>query len=133
MANQENESAQPDPQEIQVCEYIATYLDESNDDTPKRLAKIEALTKFLAFEQRVTELTDAEREHYLNCMEGPQLSEEMRKTLAECKTEKRKNYYLDMWARATYFTRCAWETYLYTGKNKPQIAQQKIPPAVLAD
>ena len=133
MSNILQDSAQADPREINVCETIGNYLDESNSDSTKRLSKIEALIKFLEFEKRVTEMTDAEKQHYYRCLDGPQLSDKMRATLDSCTTEEKRNYYIEMWARATYFTRCAWDTYLHTGKDKPQIPQQNIPPAVYPD
>jgi hypothetical protein len=133
MNDEPQDSAEVDPREVEVLEYIGSYLDESNDDDTKRLSKIEVMMNFLEFEKRVTELTDVEKQHYFNCLNGPRLSDEMKATLKGCETPEHKEYYIKMWARSTYFARCAWETYLHTGKDKPFVAQEgsKIPVQVL--
>ena len=112
-----------DPREIEVCEFIAKYLDESADDKTKRLAKIEAIANLLAFERRMTELTDAELQNYSETLSDPIISDQMRKTLDACKTDERKDHYINIWARSVYIRRCAWEDHLYNGKEKPLIFQ----------
>jgi len=115
------DSDQPDPREIEICKTIGEYLYESESGKPERLSKINTLKNLLEFEQRVAELTDAETEHYSNCVDNIQLSDEMRATLDGCETQERKDYYTNMWARAIYMTRCAWEDYFHTGRNKPLV------------
>lgn len=97
---------------VDLIDLIDEHLQEANSDTKDRIDKIKTILDFLNYNLRLTELSDDEKQDFMGCIEGYPLTDEMRETLDNCKTEERKNYYYTMWARSTYFKRCAWMQYL---------------------
>ncbi len=106
-----------------VIKTLDDYFQEANADTPERIKRIKSVQDFLAYTLRLTELSEVEKADFVKCMEGGIMTENMRKKLDDCKDEKQKDYYLDMWARSTYFRRCAWLGYLHGEPNsiKPTV------------
>ncbi|MEK7070687.1 MAG: hypothetical protein AAB966_02680 [Patescibacteria group bacterium] len=110
----------------QLMELIDEHLQEVNSDTTERLKRIDEMLFFLNFNRRLTKLSDEEKQDFANCHEGFPWTENMRATYDNAPDKKTKDYYIDMWARSTYFRRCAWESYLsgYTN-DKPTIQKSE--------
>lgn len=96
-----------------ITEVIDDHLQEVNDDQKERIKRIKEIQDFLAYNLRLTELTPDQLEDFGQTMDGGRLTDNMRKTFDECKTEDRKDYYITMWARSNYFRQCAWMSYLH--------------------
>jgi len=80
-------------------------------DGLEKEARVEAIDDAihrLNFERRVTLLTDKQRQHMMD--ESP--SEAVRQRIADCKSDKERDEYINGIARATYFRRIAWAAYL---------------------
>ncbi len=96
----------------ELLNLIDHHLQEVNSKPTDRVNRIKEILTYLNFNLRLTELSEFEKQDFVNCMEGYPLTEDQRKTL-ENSTKERKNYYIDMWARSTYMRRCMWLTYLH--------------------
>jgi len=95
-----------------IIEAIDRFLQESNHDKEERVKKIKEIQDFLNYNLRITQLTDKEKTDFVYCIEGYPLSKGQSELLDEC-TDQRKDHYINMWARSTYFRRCAWLSYLH--------------------
>lgn len=95
----------------EVMDVVDQHLQEANHDQKGRLKRINELMDFLAFNKRMTELSDEERLDFVRCEDGLTLTEEQR-NLLELKPHKRE-YYIEEWARGTYFRLCDWRRYLF--------------------
>ena len=96
-----------------LLEIIDGHLQELNKDAEQRAKCIEELIDFLQYNLRITKLTPEEKEDFYYCNEGYPFRDNQKKTIDGCKTQKEIDCYIDMWARATYFRRCAWMSYLF--------------------
>lgn len=106
----------------QLIGLIDEHLQKVNKSTKKRIDRIKSLIDFLNYNLRITELSKNEKIDFVRTMEGGFLTNEMRTTLENCKTEEKKEHYIDMWARSNYFRKCAWLQYLHGEvENKPLI------------
>ncbi len=110
----------------ELINLVNDHLQEANADNEVRITRIQEIQDFLNYNLRLTELSAEEKEDFVNCMEGFPLTQAQRNTLSDAKGKVRNNgeslqdYYIDMWARSTYFKRCAWFSYLYgETKTKP--------------
>ena len=108
----------------ELMEHISEHLQEVNNDTVERLKRIDEMLFFLNFNRRLTELSDEEKEDFDNCHKGFPWTENMRTTYDNAPDQKTKDYYIDMWARSTYFRRCAWENYLSGYTDDKPIVQK---------
>ena len=108
-----------------LLDLISDHLQEVNDNQGERVKRIESMLDFLNFNLRLTNLSKEEKEDFVNSVEGYPLTEEMRKTLDNCPSEERKNYYISMWARSTYFRKCAWLDYL-CGKTDKKLSIKPV-------
>ena len=99
---------------------IEEHLQEVNDNTKERVTRIKNLLDFLNYSLRLTELSEKEKEDFYGSIKGYPLNDNMRKTLEGCPNEEIKDYYITMWARSTYFRRCAWLQYLHGEVNDKQ-------------
>ena len=97
----------------EIVDLIDEHLQEVNKNKEERIKRIKEMQDFLAYNLRISELTERELDDLGRTMEGVYFTDNMRKTLDDCKTEERKNYYIEMWARSTYFKQCAWMSYLH--------------------
>ena len=108
--------------DAKILEVIDVHLQEVNDDQALRLSRIDGLIDFLQYQRRLTALSDEEREDYGYTLQGYPLTDEQRKIMDDCKSEKARDYYVEMWARSTYFRRCAWQSYLFgQTTDKPSV------------
>ncbi len=87
-------------------ETLLAFLDTLEKD--ERLKSIDDLLHRLNFERRLTTLTDEEREH----MNNESISPEARQRLDDARTPAEREELITMYARSTYFRRCAWIDYL---------------------
>lgn len=71
----------------------------------------------LQFERRLTLLTEKQREHMCN----ESLSGAQRARLDQCKTDEEREEVINGYARATYFKRVAWISYLNGETPNPPI------------
>lgn len=110
----------------EVLNVIDEHLQEVNSDQKERIARIVQIQKYLSYNLRLTKLTDEEKENFVESVEGGHMTDEMRKTIDNCKTKEQKDHYYDMWARSTYFRKCAWMSYLHGETNdKPFASKEK--------
>ncbi len=77
-------------------------------DPKTRIDWLEAAIDRLQFELRLQQLQPNQLEHL--CDESLRPAERAR--LAQCKTEAERAEYVETYARARYFRRCAWINYL---------------------
>ncbi len=96
-----------------ILNIIDEHLQETNHDQKERISRIGEIQKYLSYNMRLTKLTEEEKENFVESVEGGHMTNEMRKTIDNCKTQERKDHYFDMWARSTYLRRCAWLSYLH--------------------
>lgn len=101
----------------ELLNLIDDHLQEANSIPTDRVNRINEILTYLNFNLRLTELSELEKQDFVNCMEGFPLTDDQKKTLNDS-TEERKNYYIDMWARSTYMKRCVWLTYLHGESDK---------------
>lgn len=97
---------------VDILSLIDNHLQEANTDDAERMKRIDEIIDFLMYNKRLTALSPEEKLAFVQTME-PELSDEERKVINGCKTKKDKEHYIDMWARSTYFRRCAWMAYLH--------------------
>jgi hypothetical protein len=110
----------------EVMDIVSNHLQEANHDTEERLKRIEALEQFLGYDRRLTELSDDEKEAFVNSMEG-NLSDHERRMIANKPEGAEREKYIDSLARANYFRRCAWMNYLNgTSKDKPIVTPKEL-------
>ncbi len=101
-------------------ETLLAFLDALAKD--ERLERIDDLLHRLNFERRLTALTDEERDH----MNYESLSPEAKERLGKAKTPAERKELITMFARSTYFRRCAWVDYLNGSSNdKPFTSVKK--------
>lgn len=101
---------------------IDNHLQSLNNKEDERIKAIKELLDFLNYNLRLTELTAEEKQDFIKTIEGNNLSDACRDKINNAKSETEKNYYVDMYARANYFRKCAWMDYLYGKSNeKPTI------------
>lgn len=93
------------------------YPDQAASDRSKTVELINEVMAYCNYLLRLEGLTDKEKEDFVSTMEGGGMTEEMRKVLNDCKTDKKRDYYIDMWGRSTYFRQCAWLSYLHGETN----------------
>ena len=106
----------------QLITLIDEHLQETNSNKEERIKRTKDLIDFLNYNLRLVELSDKEKENFVGSMEGYPLTDDMKKALNDCPTQRGKDYYINMWARSAYFRRCAWFKYLYGETNeKPSI------------
>jgi hypothetical protein len=111
----------------ELLETIDDHLQKVNDDIKERVKRIDGILDFLNYNRRLTLLSPEEKQDFYYCNEGYPIEGNLKKAIDKCKTEKEKNYYIDMWARTTYFRQCAWLNYLYGNtQEKPPISTKKI-------
>ena len=77
-------------------------------DQKARLEAIDDALHRLNFERRLTLLTDEQRRH----MSDDSLSDRDRQRINECTDDKKRDEIIAGIARATYFRRCAWISFL---------------------
>lgn len=100
-------------------ETLLNFLDTLEKD--ERLESIDDLLHRLNFERRLMTLTDEEREH----MNNESLSPEARQKLDNAKTTAEREELITMYARSTYFRRCAWIDYLNGSTDKKPFTSVK--------
>jgi hypothetical protein len=105
----------------EILDKIDSFLQLSNGNTKERLDKINELLSFLNYNKRLTELSKEEKLNFVEAMEGANLTDKQRKILNESDV-KMKDHYIEMWARSTYFRRCAWISYLHGKGDIPTIS-----------
>lgn len=90
------------------------------DDAPKsgRIEAIDDLIHRLQFERRWQQMADNQIKHM--CDES--LSDAEAAALAKCATDRERDERIEMYARARYFRRCAWITYLNGETDAPPVA-----------
>jgi hypothetical protein len=106
-----------------IMDQIDLFLQTLNNDSKQRSESIKELIDFLSYNLRVTELSDLQKRDFVYCMEGYPLTDKQHDLLTKS-NDKEKNYYIDMWARSTYFRRCAWLTYLHGQGEIPSVNSQ---------
>ena len=74
--------------------------------------RLEEVVDYAKYCMRLISLSAAEKKDFANCMEGYPITDKQMKLLA-ASSEEKKDYYIDMWARSTYFKQCAWMSYLH--------------------
>lgn len=94
--------------------------DNLNSHEENEIEIINELINYLNYRLRLIQLSNNEKQDFIYCNEGYPLTNEQRKTLK--KNKNNEDYYFEMWARATYFRKCAWLNYLNGNTNeKPPI------------
>jgi hypothetical protein len=96
----------------EVLNVMDAHLQEVNADQKERLSRINEMLDYLNYNKRLTELSEAEKQAFVDTMEGSTLSEYDRKKLDGLKSEKERDHYINEVARTVYFRRCAWLSYL---------------------
>lgn len=108
----------------EVKEVIDEHLQQVNDNTEERIKRIKDIQRYLMYNLRLTELTEKEKDAFISTMEGGDLSDADRAILDNCKSEKELDNRISNIARATYFRRCAWLSYLNGETDvKPPVTQ----------
>ena len=107
----------------EIIDIIDAHLQEVNSNRDERLSRINEILGFVSYNKRLTELTDAEQKDFVCCNEGYPFTSKQQNILD--KNPHKKDYYLNMWARATYFRQCAWLGYLFGETDKkPSLTKQ---------
>jgi hypothetical protein len=111
--------------EEKVKEAIADHIESLKDSDVQRLEFINATIAFMMFHKRYAELKPHEKIACDMALDGSHLNDNERKKLAQIKNKMHKDEYLSGIARANYFRRCAWLSYLNGDPNcdKPNIAE----------
>ncbi len=109
----------------QINKLISSHLQEVNRNTKTRLHRIDKLLFVLNYELRLTRLSKEEKIDWVHCNEGFPLTDNQSKVLDICKTEEKRNYYIEMWARCTYLRLCAWRAYFAGESDKKPFLEQK--------
>lgn len=86
-------------------------------DGKDRVDAIDDAIHRLQFERRLTLLTEKQRDHMCN----ESMSSEQRDRIDQCKTDAEREGVINGYARATYFKRVAWISYLNGETPNPPI------------
>ena len=100
----------------QIVDIISEHLQEANNNDVERLKRIDEILEFVNYNRRLTMLTDEEKQDFIYCNEGyprETWTEDMIKAYDNAPDQKARDYYIEMWARSTYFRQCAWHNYLF--------------------
>ena len=102
----------------ELIDLISEHLQEVNDDEKERMQRINAMLDFLNWNKRITELSKKEKVAFTQAM-GGHITDSERAIIADAADEKKKEYYIDSFARANYIRKCAWISYLSGEGEKP--------------
>lgn len=95
----------------EILNIMDAHLQEVNDDQKERLSRINEMLDYLNYNKRLTELSEVEKQAFVETMEGAALTDAQRQKLKGM-DKKQQDLYFDELARTTYFRRCAWLSYL---------------------
>ena len=117
-------STEKEVQESSLATQCYLSFIESLDALPKseRINAIDDLIHRLQFEKRWQLLDENQVRHM--CDES--LSDTEAAAIANCVTVQERDERIDMYARARYFRRCAWITYLNGEGDQPPVLSKDI-------
>lgn len=101
----------------ELIDLISDHLTDQSIPKQEMLTRYDQIQDYISYARRIFDLSDNAKKDFYETMEGGIVTDEMRSTLNKCKTEKDKDYYIEMWARSNYFKQCSWMAYLH-GEDK---------------